>query len=162
MQLIKAKPLSDESIPYMTDHLDKILEDAMTYSWEGVRHWSEEVFTRVSLGRWKWSDTYVIDRLQSQLSHKTLLDKNQKNTSTPRFESGYQMSEELKKAKPGPPCKFFQTGSCSHSSDHVQNGYRQIHVCSYCLANKCTLLPHPSTDCKTKNFNDTKKLESGF
>ena len=160
MQLIKAKPPNDDSIPYMTDHLEKILEDSMTYTWEGVRQWSEEISTRVSLGRLKWSDVYIIDRLQTQTSHKTFIDKTQKQTSASRSDFSYEMSDEIRRAKPGPPCKFYQNGNCNHSGDHVQKGYRQQHLCTYCLVNKCLLLQHSSKDCKTKKFNEQRKSQN--
>ena len=163
LQIIKARDPSDDSVPYMNLHLERVVEDATIYAWEGVRQWSEDVCSRVSLGTLRWSDTYIIDRLQSQTSHGALISKDSKQLMQGRVDS-YDMSEEVKKAKPGLPCKFHQMGTCSYSSDHVQNGYRQLHVCAYCLANKCQLQPHTGKECKTKKFNSQKKnqSESGF
>ena len=165
LQLIKVKEFSDDSIPHMNTHLERVLEGAMMYEWSDLQKWSEEVCTRVSKGTLRWADTYIIDRLQTQLSHKNVLVQAQSSggATSPRMDS-YEMSDLVSQAKPGPPCKCFQAGTCTHTNDHVQKGYRQLHVCSYCLANKCLLQPHSTKECKTKKFNSQKKaqLELGF
>ena len=165
LQLIKTKDFSDEVIPFMNTHLERVLEDAMMYEWPDVRKWSEEVCTRIAGGTLRWTDTYIIDRLQTQLSHKNLLGQARSSGGAALGRpDAYDMSEMVRQAKAAPPCKFFQIGSCTHTHDHVQNGYRQLHVCSYCLANKCLLQPHSAKECKTKKFNSQKKAqaESGF
>ena len=165
LQIIRTKEFSDEAIPFMNTHLERVLEDAMMYEWSDVRKWSEEVCSRIAKNTLRWTDTYIIDRLQTQLSHKNLLGHSQySGGATSGRPDAYEMSEAIRQAKPGPPCKFFQTGACTHTKDHVQKGYCQLHVCSYCLANKCLLQPHSSKDCKTKKFNSQKKgqAESGF
>ena len=165
LQIVKTKDFSDEAIPFMNTHLERVLEDAMMYEWSDVRKWSEEVCTRIAKNTLRWSDTYIIDRLQTQLSHKNPLGQAQSTGgATPGRTDAYEMSESVRQAKPGPPCKFFQTGTCTHTNGHVQKGYHQLHVCSYCLANKCLLQPHSSKECKTKKFNSQRKgnTESGF
>ena len=161
LQIIKTKEFSDDTIPFMNTHLENILEDSMMYEWTDVRKWSEEVCTRIAKGTLRWADTYIIDRLQTQLSHKTLLNSSHASGgATFGRADTYEMSESVRSAKPGPPCRYFQTGTCTHSGDHVQKGYRQLHICSYCLASKCLLQPHPQNDCKTKKFNSQKKSQS--
>ena len=163
-QLIKSKDPTEEATPYMNLHLEKILEDAITYPWEVIRAWSEEVCSRIALNRLKWSETYVIDRLQTNMAQQLMASgEARKSVLSPKTDT-HEMSEEVRRAKPGPPCKFYQTGTCSYPSDHVQNGYRQLHVCTYCISNKCLLQPHSNKDCKTKKFNVQKKgqTDSGF
>ena len=161
MQIIKSKDFSDESIPFMNAHLESVLEDAMMYEWSDVRKWSEEICTRVAKNSLRWADTYIIDRLQTQLSHKNLLGTgNSTGGATAGRSDHYEMAVSVRQAKPGPPCKFFQSGICTHTGDHVQKGYRQLHVCAYCIANKCLLQPHSQKDCKTKKFNSQKKSQS--
>ena len=165
VQIIRSIDQSNQDLPFMINHLERIAEDAMSYDWSCVRGWSEEIFSRISKGKLRWSDSYTIDRLQTELSHKRPISSGQKasTTSAKRAET-YDMTEDVRAAKPGPPCKFFQTGVCTHSTDHVQNGYRQIHVCTYCLSNKCQFQPHTLKDCKTKKFDKQKKsnTDSGF
>ena len=159
LQLIKMKDQSDDSVPFMNMHLERICEDATLYTWEGIRQLSEDICSKIALGTLRWSDTYVIHRLQAQTSQKTPLGNDQKLTSQGRSDP-HDMPDEVKRGKPGPPCKFYQTGACTHASDHVQNGYRQLHICAYCLTNKCQFQPHTSKDCKTKKFNSQKKSQS--
>ena len=57
----------------------------------------------------------------------------------------------------GTPCKFFQTGKCSHISDHVTNGHSYKHICSYCFGVGKRFL-HPQKDCRNaKKSQDEKK-----
>ena len=156
--------MSDPDIPFLHAHLEKILEDSITYPWELIRRWSEEICSRAALGKVRWSDTYAIDRVQISILQSNLSFKDSPKFTHPSKGEAYEMSDEVRRAKPGPPCKFFQTGACSHTSDHVQNGYRQLHVCAYCLSNKCLFQPHSNKDCKTKKFNAQKKgqSEAGF
>ena len=165
MQMTKAKEPADQDLPFMVTHLERVAEDAKTYEWAGVRRWSEEILTKISKGHLNWNDSYSIDRLQTKISHdKPLSQHATANFSTGRKSPAPDMSDEVRSAKPGPPCKFFQLGTCTFLTDHVQNGYRQLHLCSYCLTNKCQYQPHPLSECKTKKFDKNKKSDnsSGF
>ena len=159
LQILKAKDPSDPDVPYMNHHLEMLVEDAKEFSWEMVRKWSEEVLSRISLGKLTWSNTYEIDRLQTRISHDTAGQITKSDYT--KSEGGYKMADHVRRAKAGPPCRLFQTGTCSHNSDHITNGYRQLHVCAYCITNKCELHPHSQADCKTKKFNDDKKGKKG-
>ena len=155
IQLIKAKEAHDPDVQFMYAHLENLVEDAKTYDWSSVRAWSEEVLARVFNSKLAWSNSYEIDRLQTKLSHQYKPDSAPAD-ATHRGDTAYRMPDSVRKAKPGPPCKPFQAGTCTQAADHINNGYRQLHVCTYCLANKCEL--HP------QKFNDAKrdKKESGF
>ena len=39
MQIVKGKSPADEAVPLMSNHMEKIMEDAMTYEWEGSNNW---------------------------------------------------------------------------------------------------------------------------
>ena len=162
IQIVKGKGNASPDVPYMMAHLEQLTEDAKSYDWKCVRAWSEEVLSKVAKGQLVWSDTYRIDRLQTELSHKTPLTNS--TVASPSVKKGdvYEMAEDIRSAKPGPPCKFYQSATCSHSNDHVQNGYRQLQVCSFCLTNKCQFQPHSLKDCKSKKFEKPKKGDSGF
>ena len=121
IQLIKARETNDPDVPYMYAHLENITEDTKTYEWSSVRAWSEEVLVRVFRGKLVWSNSYEIDRLQTQFSHQYKPESEQAD-STQRADGAYKMSDALRKAKPGPPCKAYQAGSCTHATDHIING----------------------------------------
>ena len=161
IQIIKSKEGDNEDVPHMNLHLEKIMQDAKTYDWSCVRAWSEDIFTRVSKGTLKWSDTYQIDKLQTQTSHAREIQPQTNSTMGQKITEVYEMSEELWKAQPGPPCKSFQTDSCKYSTDHVQNGYRHLHVCIYCLANKCLLQPHSLKGCEARQLDNQGKSNFG-
>ena len=164
IQMIKAQEPSDPQIQFMNIHLERVIEDAKTYEWSAVRRWSEEICARIALRKLSWGDMYEIDRLQGRMSHNGPTIGSSSQSSTAREGSVYELSDELRRAKPAPPCKAFQQGNCTSLTDHVQNGYRHIHVCSYCLSAKCAFMPHASRDCKSKAFGAQKKntQESGF
>ena len=168
IQLIRSKEPLDEDIPFMSQHLEKVAEDAKTYAWEGVREWSEEICAQTAKKRLAWSDTYRIDRLQTETSHRTLLAHEtlkHDRDRTARDDRVYEIPESVKYGKAAPPCKDYQQGKCTHQACHVSGGYRRLHICNYCLPNKCALLPHPVKDCKTKKFNEGRKggaSPSGF
>ena len=131
-------------------------EDTKTYDWECVRAWSEEIFIRISKGKNAWSDSYIIDRLQTQFSHERTQSAKAAVKGNVTDKVGYKMSETMRAARPGLPCKPYQSGGCQHDSDHINNGYRHLHVCSYCLTSKCELHPHPLKFCWTKKFNEQR------
>ena len=139
IQLIKSKEAGSR-------HLEKMAEDAKTYPWENIRGWSEEVCAQIGLSRLNWADTYEIDRLQTKKAHKYF---DQKPNSQGQADKGgrdervYEIPENVKQGKTAPPCKDFQHGRCTHNACHISGGYRCLHICNYCLPNKCALLPHP-------------------
>ena len=123
IQMIKSKEQGNPDVRFMMNHLENITEDARRYEWKGIRAWSEEILSQISQGNMRWSDSYRIDRLQSEMSR----DRSNSAAQTASAGTGrkggytYDMSEEVKAAKPGPPCRFYQTDSCSSNTHHVQN-----------------------------------------
>lgn len=134
-------------------HIEDVNEDAISYQWAGVRGWSEEVCTRIHENRLSWHDATRIEYLRLKLSQVF------------RGESGgaevegdaYKMEAEVAAAKAGPACRQYNFGSCFSNSDHVVNGYRHLHICSYCIYNKCAFLKHPERECKGKRFKTDRK-----
>ena len=162
IQLIKSKDPNDPDLPFMNQHLEKIAEDAKTLCWEGIRAWSEDVCVKIAKKRLNWSDTYNIDRLQTNFAHQYQLRANQPaGEKFQREDRVYEIPDSVKYGKPAPPCKEYQQGKCSFSSCHVSGGYRCLHICNYCLSNKCSLMPHPLNQCKTKRFNEKVRGKAG-
>ena len=154
----------------MFTHLEYLNEDAINYEWSDVRAWSEEICTLVAEGKVAWSDEYRIDILRLKLSQEGRRKTAPTQTSTGRSDKTdvtsndiiYHLNPELKAAKPGPPCKAYNAGTCSYSSDHVTNGYRQLHVCGHCLSAKCLFWPHAEKGCRTKEFKRQRPEQLGF
>ena len=164
----KGTPVQDK--PYMFRHLEHINEDAINYEWADTRAWSEEVCSLIAEGEMVWSDEYRLDLLRLKMSQQNRL-KSGPGGSTSASQAQkeakdaslgdivYTLSPELRAAKPGPPCRAFNNGSCQHSGDHVTNGYRQIHVCAHCISAKCLFWPHGDKGCRSKDFLKKKGLD---
>lgn len=140
----------------ITYHFEQVLQDSLAWNWEDVRAWSEEVFSRVITGKLSWGDRYDIDRLQTDYSHKHPLTERHNTASAggnAQRERGLNLSlpSQVVQKRPGPPCKLYNQKSCNQATHHTYNGYRQVHVCSFCLWHKCLFLEHPEADCNAKN-----------
>ena len=172
IRLINHPDTPQASKPYMFRHLEYLNEDAVNYEWADVRAWSEELCTLVAEGDLFWTDEYRTDRLRLSISQgqgrkKPGATSNAQAKEPREGASGdiiYPLSNELRAAKPGPPCKNYNAGMCSFQADHVTNGYRQLHICAHCLSAKCLFWPHAEKGCRTKDFNKrrTEQATSGF
>ena len=154
MSLIDSPDTFDADKPHMFRHLANLNEDASSYEWPWVRFWSEEICALVAGGKLSWDDDYKIDLLRLKFAQQNKLSSTKDTPySDPKgIDFHTELSPEVRAAKPGPPCRPFNTGSCSFTHHHVQNGYRRLHVCSHCVSQKCLLLPHSVDKCKSKVF----------
>ena len=163
MSLIDSQDTFDHDKPHMFRHLANINEDASHYEWSGVRFWSEEVCARIAGGKLSWDDEYRIDLLRLKFSQQSRLSTMSKDThhNEQYRDKGIDVQTELppevRAAKPGPPCRAFNSGTCSYSHHHVYSGYGRLHICSHCVARKCLLLPHSNDKCKSKVFTSSAK-----
>ena len=136
ISLTNSSDVFDHDKPFILKHLYSINEDAMVYEWSGFRGWSEEVCARVAGGT-----------LRLKLSQQCEAT-GQRDTTAADFcdrspnSQHIDMPPEVRAAKPGPSCRAFNAGNCPSKDHHVYMGYRRLHVCSHCILQKCTLLPH--------------------
>ena len=158
MSLIDSADTFDHDKPHMFRHLANLNEDAAHYEWPGVRFWSEEVCALIAGGKLSWDDEYRIDLLRLKHSQQTRLSAAAKDIHHNDLfrEKGIDVQTELppevRAAKPGPPCRAFNSGTCPFTHHHVHNGYRRLHICNHCIAQKCLLLPHSVEKCKSKIY----------
>ena len=157
IRLINHPDTQPSDRPHMFKHLEFINEDAINYSWPDVRAWSEEVCSLVGEGALSWSDEYRLDILRLKLSQENRLHLTAASTANHKelataADVSHHLTPEVRAAKPGPPCKHFNAGTCTFTTDHVTNGYRQLHVCTYCLSAKCLFWPHADKGCRSKEF----------
>ena len=52
----------------------------------------------------------------------------------------------------GVPCKYFQSGKCSHKVDHTSNGQLYCHICSHCHKR----FSHSLKECQNKRHQEPK------
>ena len=162
LSLMNASDVFDHDKPFMLKHLYCLNEDAMVYEWSGVRGWSEEVCARIAGGTLTWDDDYKIDLLRLKLSQQRRVAAYRDSGSADHRDRApnsqlIDMPMEVRAAKPGPPCRAFNAGNCPSSDHHTYMGYRRLHVCSHCILQKCTLLPHSKEKCKSKLYAPTEK-----
>ena len=168
IKLLNSNNVSPVDRPFMFTHLSHINEDASTYEWDDVRYWSEEVCALVAEGNMSWDDRYNIDLMRLKFSQKNRKPREGVD-ATPRDRVGgdqfsIEMTAEVRAAKPAPPCRAFNSGSCTSKTHHVSNGFRHLHICAFCMYHKCAPLPHPEKECCSKQFKKRhpKDSESGF
>ena len=159
LEMMELRAPESEEKAYMYHHFSRVINNARTYEWPSVRHWSEEVCTRISEGKLTWRSTYEIDRMELQMAHGRRTVHVSEGRSASATGNTYDMDPNVLKARPGPPCRAYQTGECTHPGDHVTNRQRSLHVCAYCVYYKCSLFPHPEKECRAK-YNS--HAESGF
>ena len=153
IRLINSPDTDQVDAPLMIGHLEAINEDAATYEWEGIRFWSEEITTLIANGKLSWDDTVKIEMLRLKLSQdKKLGGARDTRQDATTFDTLSDVSQEVRAARPAPPCRHVNTGQCTSKTHHVVNGYRYLHICAYCIYQKCSYLPHPEKDCRSKDF----------
>ena len=169
MRLINYRDTDPADKPFMFRHLEKFNEDACAYEFNDVRKWSEEVCGFMAEGDMTWDDNYNIDLLRLKFSQRgrglqdstttCTRDNPRRPTDALGMDSLPDLPADVKSARPAPPCRGYNAGSCHHSTHHVVNGYRHLHICSSCIYYKCIYLLHPERDCKSKEFR-TKKAQA--
>ena len=155
MRLMNSKEIDKEpDKPHLSKHLEAVNEDAVLHAWADVRAWSEELCARVADPDLDliWSDYYsiTITLLRQKLSQANRGARQPQETAqdSGMFEGLHDVPSEVKAARPAPPCRHFNAGACTSRSHHVVNGFRYLHMCAYCITNKCSFLPHPEKDCR--------------
>ena len=128
----------------------------------GSHEISDQLAQGVQEGQLAWFDEYRLEILSLKMSQQHRKADGKPAASSAHFyrdardaaqgDIVYSLTSELKAAKPGPPCRAFNNGSCQYSADHVTNGYTQLHVYAHCLSAKCLFWPHADKGCKTKMF----------
>ena len=175
VRLMNSRDIDPVDRPYMFEHLQHINEDAVLYPFADVRAWSEEICFLVAEGELAWDDHYKIDLLRIKMSQNGPVGRSQgaprgdgsrRAADVGALDPQSELPSEILAARPGPPCRAYNNGSCSHKNHHVSNGFRQLHVCSSCVYHKCSLIPHPERECKSKEYRKkqaaTRDTEPGF
>lgn len=152
----------DPSIkPEILNHMKEVAEDSCEFEWGGhVRRWSEEVFDLVAEGRLPggWAAHSKIQNLRTGMSQvdsarisSTREPPSSRKSTAPSYHEGFRTTQHNEVFKGGPPCPQFNgPQGCTLPSGHTSHGKKQIHVCSYCLANTAAAHPHSEAQCRTK------------
>ena len=174
IRLMNSREIDPTDRPYMFHHLEQINEDAIAYPFPDVRAWSEDMCVAIAEGDLSWDDQYTIDLARLRMSQNGPAGRSQgadrrdgsrRGGDAGALDPHHDFSQEVTTARPGPPCRMYNNGSCPNKQHHVSNGFRQLHVCSSCVYHKCLLIPHPERECKSKEYRKrqgAKDMELGF
>lgn len=157
-------PKIDPSIrPSLNSHMLEVIEDSCDFEWDGVRRWSEEIFTLVAENRLPggWSTTSRIQMLRLTVSrspsncayppreNNNLRDHSKHQYSHQQHQHQFATAEA---PKTGPPCTAYNSPSgCPLPAGHIINGRKVQHVCTFCLYNSCAAYTHSEFQCRNKN-----------
>ena len=130
----------------MLEYVSDIMEDAQDFGWASAKGAHALILCKMEEGKVDWSLTEKIDRLRRAHAQKIVA-----NPSTVQGRKNGEMQ--------GVPCRYFQTGKCTHKADHVTAGQLYKHICNFCN-NSGKQLNHPLRDCRNaKKKNESAKNE---
>ena len=127
----------------MLDYMTEIMEDAQDFGWASAKGAHALLLCHMEEGKVEWHMTEKIDRIRRAPVQKVV------STSSSQGKKAHNTVQ-------GTPYKFFQTGKCSHTSDHVTNGHSYKHICSHCFV-VGKRFPHPQKDCRNAKKNKEVK-----
>ena len=127
----------------MVSYLSDLMEDATDFSWQSAKAAHAVLLCEMERGSLQWEDMDRIDRIRRAHAQKHVVSRN-----------GWAKPSDHSGRKPW-FCKGFQTGVCTHTRDHENNGKLQRHICAHCLMGG-RQLNHPKKDC---NFKKQAKNE---
>ena len=122
----------------MLDYLSELMEDAQDFGWASAKGAHALILCRMEEGKVNWLNADKLDRLRRAHAQKVVNN----NSSTGQ-------GSKSKNESQGVLCKYFQSGKCSHKTEHTTNGQLYKHLCSHChsLGKKFS---HALKDCRNK------------
>ena len=132
----------------MLEYVSDIMEDAQDFGWASAKGAHALILCKMEEGKVDWSMTEKIDTLRQAQAQKIVV-----NPSTSQGKKTGEMQ--------GVPCRYFQTGKCTHKADHVTAGQLYKHICNFCHGSG-KQLNHPFKDCRNskKGINLQKTNEA--
>ena len=118
----------------MLEYVSDIMEDAQDFGWASAKGAHALILCKMEEGKVDWSMTEKIYRLRRAHAQKVVVN--------PPIAQGKKNGEMQ-----GVPCRYFQTGKCTHKTDHVTGGQLYKHICNFCN-NSGKQLNHPFRDCR--------------
>ena len=132
----------------MLDYMTEIMEDAQDFGWASAKGAHALLLCRMEECKVNWHMTEKIDRIRRAHAQKVVTNASSQGKKT---QSNAQST----------PCKFFQMGKCSHTSDHVTNGHSYKHICNYCFG-VGKRFPHHQKDCRNAKKVKIKKTSEAL
>ena len=110
-----------------------LMEDVPQSNWKTVRTAHRQVLMAIDYKRIKWEDT---DAVYKTKADALIRCRNESAAPTAPVQEAHVA-----------PCHAFQSFSCNHEGDHIEDEKTMLHYCSYCYAQgkKHT---HPLVNCR--------------
>ena len=124
MRLMNSQLMDPADRPHMFRHIHNVNEDAISYEWQGVRSWSEEVCHLGGESIITWDDYYTIDLARLKLSQQNRCKSSADQQDQGLWESLQDITSEVMAARQAPPCRHFNGIGCTSKTHHVFNGFR--------------------------------------
>ena len=145
IDILNRKATGEATKAVMLTHLQELMEDGESFSWEVVRSYHGVLLREIENGRVTWADDKAIQKLRGRYVHRHNILADTK-TAAP-------------KAAEAKLCDKYQKGECEFDTDHDS----VKHKCATCKKNKNKLFDHPTDHCWAKNRgrNKTKDKMDG-
>ena len=125
--------------------LRMLMQDAMDFSWEGVRAFYQMIGVDVETGDRRWTDSDDIRDLRMMHSRVTPLEK--KDTRDGKKAGGGRQNPSVVRC-----CALYQKRACELNRDHMPFS----HVCAYCHKATGMMCRHAEDECFRKIADDSK------
>ena len=123
----------------MLDYMSDLMEDAQDFGWASAKGAHALILCRMEEGKLDWLNSDKLDRLRRAHAQKVLTNS-----------SSTGQSARIKNESQGVMCKYFQSGKCSHKTDHTTNGQLYKRWCSHCYS-LGKRFSHALKDCRNKH-----------
>jgi len=139
----------------LTQHLVELMQDAVVFPWEGVRHFHNEYLTAIERNETTWTDVREPTRLRFlHLQAPSSAPSAAASTSSRRprqkkepIDPEEAQEVEALKAAGKKPCYLFQSDKCTTQAPHDD----YLHLCAFCFYVRSTRQEsHGEDKCITK------------
>ena len=138
--------LQSEYFKYMIKQLIQLMEDACLYEWSQCRFAYGVLLQEIELDNAHWDQPEKIEYIRQLYAHSPEGLIRQSH-GKPRVNRPHHQD---KSPSHGRPCRLYQFGNCTHTTDHQAKGYTFRHICMFCWNIKKLAFTHPENQCISK------------
>ena len=121
----------------MLDHLTKLLQSSLDYSYESSRGAHAVILQELERGSITWYDSEEIEKIRTLYTNKAATSHDSHNKHT---------SDNTKRVV----CSHYNHGKCKQNSDHHTNNILYRHICMYCYRQVKKAYSHSEMSCHRK------------
>ena len=129
----------------MIDYGRHLFQDAFETNWTTAKHAHMVLLQEIERGKCSWRSPDMVEKIRIRNTARIIATK----PVTAQSKANKGTTDRI--------CRDFNTGSCSHTADHVIDGVIVKHACSYCHQTVGKLCFHKVQDCIRKKNNTSKE-----